>query len=90
MFTETNQIVKHDVLSFERSRVHVIAAIVNLQSKSITCGHFYINDLVEKTIILDSGTGSQYKVDIPDEYLNIRDSGQFNITLFFSERFTDK
>lgn len=77
---QTNQ-RKHDTLSFNRSTVHIIAATVNLQAKVVTCGHFYINNCSEKEVLLSSQTGYKYLVEIPEEYLNVLDSGQFNVII---------
>lgn len=80
--SKTGKVVKHDVLYYQRSMVHIIAATVNFQSKTILCGHFYINNCSTKEVVVESGTGVSYLIEIPDEYLDIENSSQFNVTLF--------
>lgn len=72
---------KHDTLFFNRSTIHIIAATVNFQSKTINCGHFYVNNCSQKQVILTSGTGFNYLAELPEEYLNQSNAGQFNVII---------
>jgi hypothetical protein len=73
--------MKHDALIYRKGIEFVYVINAEVTSDYIKCGYFFIDESKSADITLDSQTGYSYNVTLPEEYLALRMSGQFNVTL---------
>jgi hypothetical protein len=73
--------MKHDALIYTNRLELLFVVAAQVTTEFIKCGYFYIDSVVTKEILLESKTGFSYLVKVPEEYLDIKASGQFNVTL---------
>lgn len=76
---------KHDFLMYQKNRCFTAANTCYLDKKIIICGYIYVNNIQEKQIILDSQTGYGYVINLPNEFINVKEASQCNVSLSFEK-----
>lgn len=73
--------MKHDCIKYVHKAAMVFIIGAKVEATAINCGFIYVNNLDSTEILLISDTGYSYYVKIPDEYLGLKNSCQFNVLL---------
>lgn len=73
--------MKHDCVKYQHEAAMLFVIGAKVEATALSCGFIYVNNLDSTEVLLSSDTGYSYLVKIPDTYLGLKHSCQFNVVL---------